>query len=231
VRFVAEWALVAAPFLATTVPTLGQLRRPAMALLAAALVTDGITTRLRQPIELGLAEDVVPFAAINFVTRNDLRERLYEDLDVGCYLLWEGWPRYRVFQDARLPAYPDEFHRALDDTALSPAAWDALLRRYGVDAALVAYPGINVRAGSFDPDEWALVYRAPDALVFARRSDAHRDVISRHEIPLRVDFDMQNGSRVTPIAAPPARSPVPLAEWRRRLVDELAQIAAAAASD
>src|SRR5207249_875483 len=95
---------------------------------------------------------------------------------------------YRVFQDARLPAYPDEFHRALDETPLAPAAFDGLLRRYGVDAALLSDPDINMRAGSFDPDEWALVYRAPDALVFARRTPEHAAVIARHEIPLRVQF-------------------------------------------
>src|SRR5689334_3660249 len=107
------------------------------------------------PPSLGLSPDVVPFGAIDFVTRNGLRERMYSDLDVGCYLLWEGWPRYRVFQDARLPAYPDAFHRALDETPLEPAAFDAFLARHGVETALLADPDINMRAGSFDPERWA----------------------------------------------------------------------------
>jgi len=126
-----------------------------------------------------------------------------------------------VFQDARLPAYPDEFHRALDETPLEPAAFDALLQRYGVDAALLAYPDVNMRAGSFDPESWALLFRSDDALVFARRTPAHAALIAAREIPLRVRFRFAGGSWVEPISAPPAGSTIPADEWRRRLLDAL----------
>jgi tetratricopeptide (TPR) repeat protein len=180
-----------------------------------------LVQRIGHPFAIGLDRAALPLDAIAFVTQTGLRERMYADLDLGCYLLWEGWPRFRVFQDARLPAYPDEFHRALDRTPLDPPAWDALLQRYGVDAALLTDPGINIRAGSFDPDEWALVWRKKSALVFARRTPAHAAVIGLHEIPLRVRFSYFEGSRVEPIPAPPARSPVAPCEWDRRLADAL----------
>src|SRR5262249_54719296 len=135
VRFAAEWAFLAAPIAATGLSALGRVRRIEGA-AAAALGALIAVERRDAPPPLALADDVGPFEAIDFVTRNGLRDRLYADLDVGCYLLWEGWPRHRVFQDARLPAYPDAFHRALDETPLQPAAFDALLSRYGVDAAL-----------------------------------------------------------------------------------------------
>src|SRR5215831_3247066 len=230
VRFVAEWSFLAAPLvaaglheLARVLPVRAHLRRPRAALAAAALALAGLTAleRAGRPLQIGLADDVVPFAAIEFATRTGLRERMYSDFDVGCYLLWEGYPRYRVFQDARLPAYPDAFHRALDQTPLEPAAWDALLRRYDVDAALIAYPGVNIRAGSFDPDEWALLWRTRDALVFARRTPAHESVIAEHEIPLRVRFAYDRGSWVEPLALAPARAPIARCEWDRRLAAAL----------
>lgn len=225
VRFAAEWSLLAAPLAADGFSRLERAlgsRRIRAALAAAglaALAAVTVAERRARGFAIGLDPDVVPFAAIDFVTRSGLRERLYHDLDVGCYLAWEGWPRFRVFQDARLPAYPDDFHRALDEP--SPAAFDALLRRFSVDAALIAEPAINMRAGAFDPEEWALVYRARDALVFARRIEAHRDLIERLEIPLRVRFDFDHGSTVEPIARPPARSPVPRCAWQRRLAAAL----------
>jgi tetratricopeptide (TPR) repeat protein len=246
VRFVAEWALLATPYLALGLERVAEiaalkprtLSRVSLAVALVALIAlerseqidtylyvDARTAEAGAPrvhteharLPLGLAEDVVPFAAIDYVTRNGLRDRLYEDLDVGCYLLWEGWPRYRVFQDARLPAYPDAFHRALDGTPLAPAAFDALLTRYGVDAALLSDPDINMRAGSFDPETWALVYRWHDALVFARRTPAHAALIARDEIPLRVTFAFVGGSHVEPLPRPPRQSPVPPCEWDRRL--------------
>jgi tetratricopeptide (TPR) repeat protein len=179
-----------------------------------------------QPLWPGLASDIVPFEAIAFATRHGLRERLFHNLDVGCYLLWEGWPRYRVFQDARLPAYPDAFHRSLDETPLEPAAFDALLGRFGVDAALLNHAGVNMRAGSFDPAEWALVYvgaawRRHDAFVFARRTDRHRDVIARFEIPWRPRFRFADGTWLEPQWQRPARTPLAACEWDRRLARAL----------
>jgi tetratricopeptide (TPR) repeat protein len=220
VRFAAEWGFLCIPFCALSLDALrirGSARVQAVA--AAAIAALIFVERLGKPLRIGLADDIAPREAIAFVTQHGLRDRMYVDLDLGCYLLWEGWPRYRVFQDARLPAYPHEFHRALDHTP--PSEWDALLSRYGVDAALVNYPGINYRAGSFNPETWALVWRTRDALVFARRTDSHRDLIARYEIPLRMRFEWTTGTHIEPIPAPPPLSPVPLCEWYRRLADAL----------
>jgi hypothetical protein len=227
VRFVAEWALLAAPLCALGLDAMlrGLDWRPqkwASVLAALALVGVIAVERRTGGFEIGLGRDAVPFDAIDFVTREGLRDRLYTSLDVGCYLLWEGWPRYRVFQDARLPAYPDEFHRALDQTPLDPAAFDALLRRYGVDAALISDPDVDMRAGSFDPEDWALVWRTPTALVYTRRTPERRALIARTEVPLRARFAFDGGTRWEPMHSPPERSPVAACEWSRRLVAALA---------
>ena len=227
VRFVAEWALLAAPLAADGLGRLvaahaPRLLRPRAALVVAlALAAVVAADRVVDPAPPRLAADVVPFDAIDFVTTTGLRRRMFHDLDVGCYLAWEGWPRWQVFEDARLPAYPDEFHRALDETPLQPAAFDALLARYGVDAALLVEPGINRRSGSFDPDEWALVWRRPSALVFARRTPEHAALIAAREIPLAVQFSYAGGAQVLPLWTAPARATVPRCEWDRRLAATL----------
>ncbi len=224
VRFVAELAFLAAPLVADGVDRLLRAHAPRLAAaravavaLAGALVFVVAAERAADPEPPRLAADVVPFDAIDFVTTTGLRRRMFHDLDVGCYLAWEGWPRWQVFEDARLPAYPDDFHRAMDGTPNDPPAFDALLRRWDVDAALIVEPGINRRSGSFDPDEWALVWRARNALVFARRTPAHAALIAAREIPLRMTFRWADGMHTAPLAAPPPRSPVGRCEWDRRL--------------
>jgi hypothetical protein len=217
VRFAAEWALLSAPLCALGLSAMSKKlplgdRRLAGAMALVAVI---VLERRVQPLELGLAEDVVPFSAIDFVTREGLRDRLYVNLDVGCYLLWEGWPRYSVFQDARLPAYPDDFHRALDHAGAREL--DVLLRKFSVDAALINDPDVDMRAGDFDPEEWALVWRTPDALVFARRTPEHRELIARREIPLRPRFAFEGGTHLEPLWSPPPRSPVDHCQWLRRL--------------
>jgi hypothetical protein len=216
VRFVAEWALLAAPLCALGLTAIGRalsLRAPAWSALAILVVLP----IERRDFDVGLHREVVPFSAIEFVTREGLRHRLYANLDVGCYLLWEGWPKYSVFQDARLPAYPDDFHRALDRVE----GFDALLDRYGVDAALITDPDVDMRAGSFDPEEWALIWKSADALVFTRRLPGREKLIAQYEIPLRPRFAFAGGTRFEPLTAQPARSPVERCQWRRRLEQAL----------
>lgn len=223
VRFIGEWAWLAAPLVALSLDRFALALAPLFSARTVQLAISGLLLlgagreRLRHPTALALSTDVVPFSAIRFVTEHGLRERLYHDLDIGCYLLWEGWPRYQVFQDARLPAYPDSFHRALDETPLAAEAFGRLLERYGVDAALLNDPDINMRAGSFDPAKWALVYRQDDALVFARRIARHAEVIARYEIPLRVRFRFAGGASVESLPQPPAGSPIRQCEWDDRL--------------
>ncbi|MGZ3428966.1 MAG: hypothetical protein ACXVCV_20075, partial [Polyangia bacterium] len=224
VRFVAEFAFLSAPLVADGLDRLLRAHAPRLAAgraaavaVAASLLVVIAGERAVDPAPPRLAADVVPFDAIDFVTTTGLRHRMFHDLDVGCYLLWQGWPRWQVFEDARLPAYPDEFHRAMDATPNDPRSFDALLRRWDVDAALLAEPGTNRRSGSFDPDEWALVWRSKGALVFARRTPAHAAVIAAHEVPLRVSFRWEDGMHSAPLVAPPARSPLSRCEWDRRL--------------
>ena len=77
------------------------------------------------------------------------------------------------------------------------------------------------RAGSFAPDEWALVWRRPSALVFARRTPEHAALIAAREIPLAFTFRYEDGARAHPLWTPPARATIDRCEWDRRLAATL----------
>jgi hypothetical protein len=246
VRFGADFALCAAPLLATGLAAAGRaltLRAPALgrarlAPVAVALFTlflagAAVVPRLaaaragRPAIDVGLDESALPLDAIRFVDREGLRDRMYNDFEIGSYLAFDpvaGYPRHQVFVDPRLPAYPPEIHRLLGRADLSRADWSAAMRRYGVDSALIAYAGLNRRAAWWDPDEWALVYRAHDARVFVRRAPRFRALIAAREIPATFSFTVEEGAATVPLDAPPAGSPVADCEWQRRLGDLLFEL-------
>ena len=173
----------------------------------------------RPAFALGLDDSGLPLDALRFVDDNGLRDRMYNDFEIGAYLLFEGWPRHRVFVDPRLPAYPPELHALLGRDDLTRAAWDEAMRRYGVDSALLAYAGLNRRVAWWDPATWALVYRAHDARVFVRRLPRFRALIAQHEIPATFSFTVEAGAETVPLLERPADSPVADCEWQRRLGD------------
>ena len=243
IRFVAEFALLAGPIVACAVTDAAAwlfVRLPAAAramtprlttiALAAALASAALVPRAAAVrhggrfFDLGVQDDLVPLAAIQFADDSGLRHRMYNDMEVGSYLTWQGWPRYRVFQDPRINGYPASFHAQMRRDDLSRAEWQALLDGFGVDAALLTFPGQNPRAAYFDPARWALVYRAADGLVFAARTPAFAPLIARAELPVTFSFDRDDGwVRPRLLAQRPTASPVAECEWSRRAGDFLVE--------
>lgn len=223
IRFVAEFAMLAGPALAVAFTRLAPrlAGRWAVGIASGVLIVLTAVPRMvlgaegGRVFDIGLEADLVPLAAVDFVEKNGLRERMYNDLEVGSYLTWRGWPRFRVFQDPRINGYPDSFHAILRRADLSRAEWQRLLDGFGVMSALVTYPSVNPRGALFAPSLWALVYRANDGLVFVRRPV--RDGLA--EIPLTFTYSPVNGLSATPLLEPPKGVHASLCEWQSRLGD------------
>jgi hypothetical protein len=231
VRFGADFALVSAPALAVIVTGLlaGWSRRAAPAVVAVALVALAVVPRLAGGGAGGIGLDTseLPLEAIVFANAQGLRERMYNDFEIGSYLLFDpvgGYPRNRVFVDPRIPAYPAEMHRLLGRGDLSRAEWDRAMDRYGVETALLAYAGINRRVAWWDPARWALVWSGGDARIFVRRSPRFATLVAAREIPATFTFTPEEGTVTVPIEQPPIGSPVARCEWDRRLGDLLVEL-------
>ncbi len=230
VRFGADFALGAAPLVAVAASAVAA-RLPARSgaelgasalLVALALGPRVAAARAGHAfVDIGLDRTPLPLEAIQFVEENGLRERMYNDFEIGSYLIFEGYPRHRVFIDPRLPAYPPEFHQLLGRFDLTRDEWNQAMERYGVESAMLAYAGLNRRVSWWDPERWALIYRQHDARVFVRRLPKWRDLIAAREIPATFSFTVEEGTATLPIDEPPAASPVRACEWQRRLGDSV----------
>jgi tetratricopeptide (TPR) repeat protein len=230
IRFSADAILVLAVVAAPAVSRLAERFEQAhtrlwqsalLAVLAAAALVPRIAEASRggRFLAMDLDESALPLDAIRFAEKHGFRERMYNDFETGAYLLWQGYPRYHVFVDPRLPAYPAEFHRLLGRMNISRQEWSQAMAGLGVESALLDYAGINRRVAFWDPERWALVFRAKDSRVFVRRLPKWKDFIAAFEIPATFDFDIETGAATRPLTAPPALSPVPACEWQIRLGD------------
>jgi tetratricopeptide (TPR) repeat protein len=230
VRFSADaimvLALVAAPALEPLVSRLAVLRsRLTMAVFLVLTPTIALAPRISAAahtsrlVSLDLDRASLPLDALDFVESHGLRDRMYNDFETGAYLLWQGYPRFRVFVDPRLPAYPPNFHRLLGRIDISREEWTKAMDGLGVESALLDYAGINRRVAFWDPEAWALVFRARDTRVFVRRLPKWKDLIARLEIPANFEFTVENGAHTVALAHAPAASPVPECEWQVRLGD------------
>jgi hypothetical protein len=180
----------------------GERVRPGF-IAAAALLASGPPLLLflppRPSFGLGMASDNEPAAAVDFLEREGIGRRLFNDVRFGGYLIWRRYPAEKVFIDGRNEIYGDllrDIERALED----PDRWKALIDAHGIDAAFlrypptlqkVVYPGVaggEPRTGErafssayFPASEWALVYWDDDAMIFLRRASEHEAIIRRLE--------------------------------------------------
>jgi hypothetical protein len=236
VRFGADFVLVSTLLLAPLLGRLlapwsdrvtavlrGQLERATSALLVVLALVPRVSDweNHHSLVSIDVDRSTLPLAALDFVEKNGLRERMYNDFETGSFLIWQGFPRYRVFVDPRLPAYPRGFHELLGRFDVSREEWTRQMDGLGVQSALLDYAGINRRVAWWAPEDWALVFRAHDTRVFARRTPAHRELIVRTEIPATFSFSVEEGAVTIPLEDPPAASPVAACEWQLRLGDLL----------
>jgi hypothetical protein len=236
VRFGADFVLVSTLLLApllgrlfepwsdrVTMAMRGQLERAAAALLVVLALVPRVSDWEKQHklVSIDVDRSTLPLAALDFVEKNGLRERMYNDFETGSFLIWQGFPRYRVFVDPRLPAYPRSFHELLGRFEVSREEWTRQMDALGVQSALLDYAGINRRIAWWAPEDWALVFRAHDTRVFVRRMPAHRELILRTEIPATFSFSVEEGAVTIPLSTTPAASPVATCEWQLRLGDLL----------
>ncbi|MDP3974030.1 MAG: hypothetical protein Q8P92_04325 [Candidatus Daviesbacteria bacterium] len=58
-------------------------------------------------VKLGYTESVK--GAMDFVLENNLPQPIFNNFDIGSYIIYRGYPKYQVFVDGRPEAYPSQF--------------------------------------------------------------------------------------------------------------------------
>jgi tetratricopeptide (TPR) repeat protein len=143
----------------------------------------------RTRIGLGVTPRMFPEGAARFILSANAQGPLFNDPNLGNYLLWSLFPRHRVFAHAAfLDSVSDDrlIARAID-SAQDAEVFEGLVREYRVQLLVLRNNssawGIPTTPWPFvagDP-RWALVYWDDVASVYARRDGANAGLIAAHE--------------------------------------------------
>ena len=123
-----------------------------------------------------------------FITQNNLQGPIFNDYDIGSYLIYNVFPKEKVFLDNRPEAYTvDFFKNTYLPMIQDEDVWQEELAHYQFNT-IVLYrydEGEGVQqfmyARAKDP-QWALVYSDGEAVIFLRRNELNKDIIQHFEI-------------------------------------------------
>lgn len=125
--------------------------------------------------KFGLDVPVGTQAAVDFVRENKLPGPIFNNFDVGSFLIWK-LPEEKVFIDGRPEAYPADFIQNIYiPMQEEPELWEKYSKEYGINYVFWLYTDITPWSQKFvqsmlsNPD-WPLVYRNDSVMIFSRVS-------------------------------------------------------------
>lgn len=153
------------------------------------LLVISVQGKISRDKELGTGLTSFSTSSSAFLKENNIRGPIFNDADIGSYLIGSIYPQERVFVDNRFAdAYPSSF---FTDTYLpllsDDAKWQQAVNRYDFNAIVVnQYDAIEnfrafIRRRIYDRD-WSFVYLDPYVLILVRNRSINSETIQKFAI-------------------------------------------------
>ena len=142
-----------------------------------------------------------------FFKVSGMRGPIFNNYDIGGYLIFNFFPQERPFVDNRPEAYPEPFFREIyGPMQQNEAVWERMSREYGFEAIYFYRHDRTEWGQSFlirrlnDPN-WAPVYVDAYTLILARRGGRNQRVIDQYALPKNIfSVNKANGQHQSLVA-------------------------------
>ncbi|MFH1414647.1 MAG: tetratricopeptide repeat protein [Elusimicrobiota bacterium] len=163
----------------------------------------------------GYSEIFFPGNAVDFMEQNNIEGNMFNDISIGGYLAWRGYPERKVFIDGRGAVYGGDFFEYYWKAVHSPLLWERLAARYNIDYIVLGHNNFWIEEflkGIMADKKWVMVYYDESAVIFIRNTLKNRDMIERcrssfeeaekvmeekYSVPAEGTDDMYNTSLIT----------------------------------
>lgn len=139
---------------------------------------------------VGIQKAVFPEGAVALLNSEHIEGNLFHNYNLGGYLIFKLYPKYKVFIDGRIFPYPYELSQQEDLALVSSMAFNELQSRYDIRAVLLPISSDTTWQmiyGLMQSPDWAAVQADEAGALFLRRG-SNEAVIKRHEIDLLKDI-------------------------------------------
>jgi tetratricopeptide (TPR) repeat protein len=135
----------------------------------------------------GIREHMFPKRGVDFVLKQHLPARMFNDFNSGAYLIGRAYPQRQVFVDGRTELYGAEFHQDLRRISRGDAeVFDKVVKKYDITAFFLSYaifpPSRGLLEHLAEDPSWKIVYLDESAAVFLKDNPENKELIKKFQI-------------------------------------------------
>lgn len=127
--------------------------------------------------------------AVNFLEQEKLPGNIFNNFDIGSYLIYRLYPSYKVFVDGRPEAYPADFFDNYKAMQMDPELFEQQVMRYDINTVFFAHTDITPWAQQFlqsivSDSRWVPVYIDDRIIIFIRNDSKYNHIIQQYKVQL-----------------------------------------------
>jgi hypothetical protein len=124
-------------------------------------------------------DKVKAVAACEFLMKEKISGNMFNNDEFGDYLIYRGYPTYRVFFDGRSDMYGQALMKEYYQVINFNPGWEQVLAKYRIDWIFFD-SGSALSRFLLKDRNWVLIYSDKVADIFVRNIPQYRDLIARH---------------------------------------------------
>lgn len=130
-------------------------------------------------IEFKFDENKKPVAAVEFLKKEHIPGKMFNNDEFGDYLIYATWPQYKVFFDGRSDMYGELWGKQYLEVVTLRRDWREILEKHHFDWIFISAgsPLSNVLLGE---KEWHLLYADTVAHIFLKDTAENRPLIDKY---------------------------------------------------
>jgi len=130
-------------------------------------------------IPVRFTEKMAPTAAIDFLRTNPVQGNMFNNDEIGDYVIYWLYPRYKVFMDGRSDMYGEPILKEYLKVAHIESGWKDVLAKYDINYIFFYTDSVLVRHLLTDAG-WRGVYSDNVASIFLRNIPENAEAIARY---------------------------------------------------
>ena len=121
----------------------------------------------------------MPVAAVEFLKKDTIKGKMFNNDEFGDYLIYEAWPKYKVFFDGRSDMYGEKWGTEYLKVVNLRPGWEQVIKKNNM-TWIFCHAASALSSILLEKNDWQLVYADKLAHIFVKRIPEHSSLIEKY---------------------------------------------------